>query len=186
MLLKPTDRKAGCGKTACPVWREGWPSGHPYPYRSFSSTVSRALGPEPSRRSPLPSFCLCGIVWVVNITVTQLTEQLMLSYARVGGINHLDGKNLPSKSAIASITVDLLRLLFPGFFDEKSIHSSELKVEMVSLMDSVLGRLEDEIGKSLEYALPEGLSKKELRPAAGALTLEFLSSLPSVREILRT
>src|SRR5437868_1567844 len=105
----------------------------------------------------------------VNITVTQLTDQLIVSYARLGGINHLDGKNLPSKTRIASITVDLLRLLFPGFFDEKSIHSSELKVEMVSLMDSVLGRLEDEIAKSLEYATPAGEAKKELRATAGKL-----------------
>ena len=48
------------------------------------------------------------------VNVTQLTEQLIASYARSGGINHLDGKNLPSKSAIASITLDLLRLIFPG------------------------------------------------------------------------
>jgi serine O-acetyltransferase len=122
----------------------------------------------------------------VNVTVTQLTEQLILSYARVGGINHLDGKNLPSKTAIASITVDLLRLLFPGFFDEKSIHSSELKVEMVSLMDSVLGRLEDQIAKSLEYAPPPGTTKKDLRFAANKLTLEFLGSLARMREILST
>ena len=122
----------------------------------------------------------------MNFTVTQLTDQLIVSYARVGGINHIDGKNLPSKTVIASITADLLRLLFPGFFDEKAIHSSELKVEMVSLMDSVLGRLEDEVAKSLEYAIPAGLSKKELRPAAVKSTLEFLSNLPQIREILRT
>ena len=122
----------------------------------------------------------------VKITVTQLADQLIISYAKVGGINHLDGKNLPSKSAIASITMDLLRLLFPGFFDEKTIHSSELKVEMVSLVDSVLGRLEDEVYKSLEYSTPEGLSKKDLRPAARDLTLEFLGNLPRIRELLRT
>src|SRR5665213_3104304 len=75
----------------------------------------------------------------VKLSVTDLTDQLMASYARVGGINHLDGKNLPSKTAIASISCDLLRLLFPGFFDEKSIHSSQLKVEITALMDSVLG-----------------------------------------------
>ena len=55
----------------------------------------------------------------VNATVIQLTDQLILSYAKAGGINHLDGKNLPSKSAIASFTADLLRLLFPGFFDDR-------------------------------------------------------------------
>jgi len=122
----------------------------------------------------------------VNVTVTQLTDQLIASYARVGGINHLDGKNLPSKTAIAAITVDLLRLLFPGFFDEKSIHSSELRVETANLMDSVVGRLEDEIYKSLEYAPREKLAKKDLRPAARAVTLDFLGNLARIREILDT
>lgn len=110
----------------------------------------------------------------------------MASYARHGGINHLDGKNLPSKRAITLITCDLMRLLFPGFFDEKPIHSSEIKVETATLMDSVLEHLEDEIYKSLEYRPPEQLKKKELRPAAHAITTEFLSKLPHIRELLQT
>ena len=122
----------------------------------------------------------------MNATVTQLTDQLIVSYARVGGINHLDGKNLPSKSTISGITVDLLRLLFPGFFDERTIHSSELKVEMVSLMDSVLERLEDEIYKSLEYAPPEGMARTDLRRAANDITVELLGRLPRIREMLKS
>ena len=129
---------------------------------------------------PLPNTA------IVNATVTELANQLIVSYAKVGGINHLDGKNLPSKSVIAGITLDILRLLFPGFFDEKMIHSSELKVEMVSLVDSVAERLEDEIYKSLEYATPEGLAKKDLRSVAHETTICLLGSLPRVRELLKT
>ena len=116
----------------------------------------------------------------------QLTDRLVASYARAGGINHLDGKNLPSKRAIADITVDLLRLLFPGFFDEKLVHSSEIKVETASLLDRVLGNLEDEVRKSLEYNPPPELPKKDLRSSAHTLTLEFLDSLPRIRELLQT
>ncbi|MEQ2007494.1 MAG: serine O-acetyltransferase [Limisphaerales bacterium] len=122
----------------------------------------------------------------MSVTVTQLTNDLLASYARVGGINHLDGKNLPSKTAIAGITVDLLRLLFPGFFEEKPLHSSELKVETAILMDSVQGRLEDELLKALEYRSRDGAKKKDQRPEARRLTLEFLGSLPRLREILQT
>lgn len=122
----------------------------------------------------------------MNATVTQLTDQLIVSYAKVGGINHLDGKNLPSKTAIAAITVDLLRLLFPGFFDDRTIHSSELKVEMVSLVDSVQERLENEMYKSLEYATPAGLARKDLRRVAKEITDELLRSLPRLREVLKT
>ena len=122
----------------------------------------------------------------MNVTVTQLTDQLLASYARVGGINHLDGINLPSKSAIAGITVDLLRLLFPGFFDEKTLHSSELKIETALLMDSVQGRLEDEIYKSLLYQSPGKQAARELRSNAHELTFEFLGNLPCIRELLQT
>jgi len=118
--------------------------------------------------------------------VTQLTDRLVASYAREGGINHLDGKNLPSKRAITLITKNLLRLLFPGFFDEKLIHSSEIKVETAALLDVALGNLEDEVYKSLEYNPPPERPKKDLRPYAHSLTIEFLASLPRIRELLQT
>ena len=123
----------------------------------------------------------------MQLSVTQLTDRLVASYARAGGINHLDGKNLPSKHAIADITVDLLRLLFPGFFDEKLIHSSEIKVETAARLDTVLGRLEDEVNKSLEYSPPaEYTQKPDWGQVAHTLTLEFLDSLPRIRELLQT
>jgi serine O-acetyltransferase len=122
----------------------------------------------------------------VNLSVTQLTDQLLASYARVGGINHLDGKNLPSKTAITGITLDLLRLLFPGFFDEKAIQISELKVETATLMDSVLGRIEEEIRKSLVYAPAGTVARDEKDDYARVVTLEFLAHLPRVRELLQT
>ncbi|HOB33996.1 MAG TPA: serine acetyltransferase, partial [Verrucomicrobiota bacterium] len=103
-----------------------------------------------------------------------MTDQLVASYARLGGINHLDGKNLPSKRTIAVITNDLLRLLFPGFFDEKLVHSSEIKVETAGLIDTVLGALEDEIYKSLEYSRPAGQTKRDLRRVAHERTMGFL------------
>jgi len=120
------------------------------------------------------------------LTITQLTERLVASYQAGGGINHLDGKNLPSKRAIAVITMDLLRLLFPGFFDEKLTHSSKLAQETATLLESILLPLEGEIRKSLEYNPPAGMPPKELRPIARQLTVDFLGSLPCIRELLRT
>jgi serine O-acetyltransferase len=118
--------------------------------------------------------------------VNQLTERLAASYAHVGGINHLDGKNLPSKHTIADITLNLLRLLFPGFFDEKLIHSSEVKTVTASLLAKVVKDLEQEIFKSLEYNPPAELPKKDRRPIARAFAIEFLESLPRLRELLQT
>jgi serine O-acetyltransferase len=120
------------------------------------------------------------------LPLAELTERLLASYSSAGGINHVDGKNLPSKHAIADITADLLRLLFPGFFDERPIHSSEIEAATTALLAGVLGRLENEIRKSLEYAPPAGLVEADLSGTARTLTLKFLGNLPRVRELLQT
>ncbi len=122
----------------------------------------------------------------MQLTITKLTEHLLASYAQVGGINHLDGKNLPSKRAISLLTMDLLRLLFPGFFDEKPIHSSEISKDTARLLGSVSASLETEIRKSLEYQPPPELPRKDAQSFARTLTLEFLTSLPRLRELLQT
>jgi serine O-acetyltransferase len=121
-----------------------------------------------------------------HMGIAELTHQMLASYASAGGINHIDGKNLPSKRAIGVISADLLRLLFPGFFDERIVHSSKLELETASLLASIASRLEDEIAKSLEYAPPSGVKRRELASLAQAQTQEFLASLPGVREVLRT
>ena len=42
----------------------------------------------------------------------EIVNGLLKSYQEVGGINHLDCSNLPSKRVIASLCEDLLHLLF--------------------------------------------------------------------------
>ncbi|SVD44553.1 uncharacterized protein METZ01_LOCUS397407, partial [marine metagenome] len=120
------------------------------------------------------------------VKITQLTDELIASYASVGGINHLDGTNLPSRSGIVSITSDLLHLLFPGFFDDKVTHSSELKMETALLMDSVAGKLEDEILKCIEHRPPNDGAQSNPREAARKLTVCLLEHLPAIRETLST
>jgi serine O-acetyltransferase len=48
-----------------------------------------------------------------------LTESLLASYDREGGINHLQGSSLPSRDAIIDIVRDIEALLFPGFFRDE-------------------------------------------------------------------
>ena len=119
-------------------------------------------------------------------TVTKLAKGLLQSYVKHGGINYVDGVNLPSRSAIAGISMDLLKLLYPGYFYDQRIHRAELLVETTNLLVSIRHRLEDEIFKSLEHFPPEGLSRNDFRGEAGRLTSEILEQLPSTREILRT
>ncbi len=122
----------------------------------------------------------------VQFPITELSDALLASYSRHGGINHLDGANLPSKGSVVEITRDLLRLIFPGFFDDHVIHSSELKAETALLLDSVAGRLEDELYKALRCFECAEAAKRDPRRAANEITIQFLRELPAIREILTT
>lgn len=112
-------------------------------------------------------------------------ERLLESYRQVGSINHLEGKNLPSKRAVGLIARDLLRLLFPGFFDERLPHADELEGQVAVLLHSVCERLRDEITKSLRCS-PACPALPEVPSLAGVIASEFLAALPEVRAILQT
>lgn len=120
-----------------------------------------------------------------ELPITELTDALLVSYRQHGGINHVDGANLPSRGAVVDITLELLRLLFPGFFDDAVVHASELKADTVLRMDSVAGRLEDEICKSLACT-DSDRSTVEHRARSRALVGEFLRRLPFIRALLQT
>src|SRR5215218_1289752 len=96
----------------------------------------------------------------------QITESIVCSYRIGGGMNNIDGSNLPSKLALASICQDLLQLLFPGFHDQEPIHSIHLRRVTSHRIYSIADRLKEEVCKSLrlrEPGCPEATAERLLR-----------------------
>lgn len=111
----------------------------------------------------------------------QITEAILSSYRVGGGMNNIDGSNLPSKRAISTICEDLLQLLFPGFHDQEPIHSAHLRRVTAHRIFSIADRLKEEVCKSLrlrEPGCPEATAERLLH--------DFLQAIPRVRELLRT
>jgi len=118
--------------------------------------------------------------------LTEIADSLVDSFHKFGGINHLDGVNLPSRETVVEITRDLLRLVFPGFYDKDAIHSNQLAEYTSELVSSIARRLENEVKRSLDYRPCDGCDVNDLAGTAARVTQEFLSELPSVRAILQT
>jgi serine O-acetyltransferase len=118
--------------------------------------------------------------------LAEILDELVDSFHKYGGINHLDGANLPSREAVVEIARDLLRLMFPGFYDKDQIHSNQLIEYTNELVASVARRLENEIHRSLEYRPCDGCDVNDLPGTAARVTQQFLSDLPGVRAILQT
>lgn len=123
----------------------------------------------------------------MSTEIELLTGRLLQSYANIGGINCMDGKNLPSRRAVSLITRDLLCLLFPGFFEERLVQSWHLRAGTAKYVETLLEKLSSEIVKSFEYAAEKtGMNRREIPAMAHNLTVEIINRLPRIREVLQT
>ena len=106
-------------------------------------------------------------------------SELLDSYHKVGGINNIDGSNLPSKRAVAGLCEDLLQLLFPGFYDEEVVHSGELREATRIRVETIFQHLHGEVCKSLRLGRPDCPEAE-----AEKVVIHMLQGLPAIRELL--
>ena len=111
----------------------------------------------------------------------KITAKILSSYETGGGMNNIDGSNLPSKRALASICEDLLQLLFPGFHDQEPIHSAHLPRVTTHRIFTIAEHLGEEVCKSLRLGEPSCPKER-----AQQVVMDFLETIPHVRELLRT
>lgn len=112
----------------------------------------------------------------------EIVQSLMASYCEVGGINHVDSGNLPSKRAIAVLCEDLLQVLFPGFFTEDALSSQDLELLTHERVAGMRERLNVEVRRSLRLADGNGDKHRE---EAMKLVCDFMVRLPEVRALLQ-
>ncbi|MBL9189378.1 MAG: serine acetyltransferase [Opitutaceae bacterium] len=110
-----------------------------------------------------------------------IKQALLASYRSHGGINHLDGVNLPSQESVNQLAADCMHLLFPGYFEESTLCEGDLPAFVDRLLARIDQRLVAEIEKCLRFAqVPEAARQ------ARETTTAFLSQLPELRKIVKT
>ncbi len=112
----------------------------------------------------------------------EIVQNLMSSYSQVGGINHVDCGNLPSKPTVELLCEDLLHLLFPGFFSDVAVASADLEMMTNELVASIRERLNAEVRRSLRW---KGVAEDPDQEAAERVC-RFMMQLPKVRALLQT
>src|SRR5690625_574951 len=110
-----------------------------------------------------------------------IKENLLASYRTHGGINHLDGPNLPSREAVDSLVSDFMHLLFPGFFEGQTLTKEDFDRSLDTCLANLWENLTTEIGKSFAC-----MEKKINETEAKAETVHVLRQLPGIRRILLT
>ncbi|MBT5901631.1 MAG: serine acetyltransferase, partial [Opitutaceae bacterium] len=111
----------------------------------------------------------------------EIQRALLASYESHGGINHIDGKNLPSDESVNWLAAELMHLLFPGYFEHKPLAKDDVPAVTVERLKAVQARLKEEIAKSLNFVGDEQATAR-----AEDLACALLAKLPEIRQICQT
>jgi serine O-acetyltransferase len=119
--------------------------------------------------------------------IHQLTDEIILNYEIHKEINHLKGKELPSKTNVIDVLNNLLTIIFPGYTENTEINNSNLREFLHDSLNSIYSLLQSEVEKSLKYICrknekcPEDFCSKR----AHVIARELLEQIPQTRDILR-
>lgn len=113
--------------------------------------------------------------------LSKIIKQILSSYKTDRGINHIEGTNLPSREAVEEIVVDIINVIFPGYYEKQEISRDEINLYIWEKIVSIYHSLSHEISKSLKTD-PE--TNEEITSIAVNKTIFFLSRIPYIREKL--
>ena len=122
----------------------------------------------------------------VEAGLPKLVDDMMENYRTFGGMDHLEGRDLPSKKVAIEVLEDLFAVLFPGYLGKRDITKANIKYFLGATLTSIYDRLTDEVKKSLKYICrqiqecPEDICQKR----AQVVAKELLEKLPEIRSLL--
>jgi serine O-acetyltransferase len=116
----------------------------------------------------------------------KLVDDIIRSYETIGGMDHLEGKDLPSKKVVINVLEDLITVLFPGYLGKEGITKANIKYFLGTTLTSIYTRLTNEVEKSLKYICrkitkcPRDVCLKR----AQVVVKELLEEIPEIRKVL--
>ena len=115
------------------------------------------------------------------MSLERIQAALLKSYAEHGGINHIDGSNLPSEESVNRLASDLMHLLFPGYFEQARLTKQDVAALTSRRLNEVLARLTVELEKAMAFA-----SDPDPGAAAQRIAMTLLEQFPEIRRIVKT
>jgi len=114
-----------------------------------------------------------------------MATRIVQSYDSTGGLNRIDGKNLPSRERVYDILRDLLILSFPGYFGSEPVTNKNVAFFVDGLVDTVYIQLREETTRSLLHdAQCRGKDSADCEEIAEGITLDLLDAIPGIRQLL--
>lgn len=118
----------------------------------------------------------------IEKTIESVVDSILLDYQHKRDIDKIDVRKHPDKDIVIAMIGKLLRIVYPGYFRDKSYRIYNAKHNLSMLIEDVMYNL----SKQIALVLQPGLEEEEAREKAQALALEFLGQIPQLRAIVQT
>jgi serine O-acetyltransferase len=119
----------------------------------------------------------------------QAVDRLLESYVTHGGINHIEGHNLPSLEQVVEIVGHLEAVLFPGYYEKERLGRLSAAYVIGEKCAQIFTCLSQEVAKSLLHTARcetagDEADAAEAERKARDVVMELLEALPELREVL--
>lgn len=115
------------------------------------------------------------------------TNGILDDYNAKRDIDELNVFNRPQKTVITRLTDQLFRVVYPGFYGDKTYHFYDIRNDLKTVIEDIAYYLNKEINLVLRTdASTRGLDCMKVEEQAKDKTIAFLDSIPKVREYLQT
>ena len=116
----------------------------------------------------------------------KLADDILSSYETDERTHRIGHIFLPSREKIVKILEDVRRLIFPGYFSHKELTAKNISIHVESLLAEIRQNLQEQIIACLctDRQRPTCDQAEQCRQQASDLTIEFLGSIPDIRQAL--
>lgn len=113
--------------------------------------------------------------------IEQVVDSILGDYGRGRDIDRIELRQYPDKEVITAVIDKLLRIVYPGFFREKSFRMYNAKHHLSMLIEDVMYNLNREIRLVLQN---EGFDNPDEK--AQEVCLAFFDEIPKIRALIQT
>ena len=113
--------------------------------------------------------------------IETVVDSILSDYGHGRDIDKIELRQYPDKEVITDVITKLLRIVYPGFFREKSLRMYSAKHHLSMLIEDVMYNLNREIRLVLQN---EGVDNADEK--AQEICLAFFNEIPNVRALVQT
>lgn len=115
--------------------------------------------------------------------IEALVDNILLDYQCEREIDKLDLACQPDRDVVVDIIEKLRRIVFPGYFRDKTYRIYNAKHNLSILIEDVMSHLNEQIALVFQST---GQSQEEAEENARRISLEFFARIPAVRAMVQT